>query len=192
MGHSTLSFLIVVFLSSISFSAHADDTETKTMHEKHMKMLTEKKDSASATKSPSLAIPLDEMNQLDQRTPVPLPPQMALHQKQNMREHLESVQEIIAGLSKKDFKAIATGAKRMGLTPEMGKMCEMMGAGATGFSERAIQFHKSADEIALFAQKKDERGVMNGLNKTLTQCTSCHATYRQQIVSESAYKAFSK
>jgi cytochrome c556 len=134
--------------------------------------------------------PTTELNQLDKRIPVPLLPHMALHQKQNMREHLESVQGIIAGLSKKDFKAIAESASKMGFTPEMGQMCEHMGAGAAGFTEKAIHFHKTADTIVLAAKHRDQKGVLTALKGTLTQCTSCHATYRQQIVDEEMMKVF--
>ena len=126
--------------------------------------------------------PAMELDRMDQRTPVPLSPHMALHQKQNMRDHLEAIQAIIAGLAKKDFPAIETAAARMGFSKEMEGMCQRMGAGAPGFSDRAIKFHKTADEIAVYARKKDEKGVLDGLNRTLEQCSSCHATYRQQIV----------
>jgi cytochrome c556 len=134
--------------------------------------------------------PTAELNQLDTRTPVPLLPHMALHQKQNMREHLEAVQAIIGALSKKDFKFVEVAASKMGFTPAMGKMCERMGAGAEGFSERAIKFHRSADDIVSFAKKSDQAGVLKSLNSTLTQCTSCHSTYRQQLVDQKTYDAF--
>jgi cytochrome c553 len=138
----------------------------------------------------AMSDPTTELNQLDKRTPVPLLPHMALHQKQNMREHLESVQGIIAGLSRDDYKAVAQYAAQMGFTPEMGQMCEHMGAGAEGFSEKAIHFHKTADTIVQAAKKRDRNGVMKALNSTLTQCTSCHATYRQQVMDEATYNAF--
>nr|MBP9088338.1 hypothetical protein [Kofleriaceae bacterium] len=38
------------------------------------------------------------LDQLDTRKPMPLLPMMANHQKQNMREHLEAVQGIMAAL----------------------------------------------------------------------------------------------
>jgi hypothetical protein len=134
--------------------------------------------------------PTMELNQADNRVPVPLVPHMALHQKQNMREHLESVQGIIDGLLRKDFKGIETAASKMGFTEMMGQMCQKMGAGAEGFTEKAITFHKTADQIAIYARKKDEKGVLSSLHRTLSQCTSCHATYRQQVVDEATYNAF--
>lgn len=130
------------------------------------------------------ADPRDRLEVLDKRIPVPLLPQMALHQKQNMREHLESVQGIVAGLYSKDFKAIETTATKMGYTEEMGQMCQRMGAGAEGFAEKAIQFHKTADGIVLAAKKHDQKEVLDHLQNTLSLCTSCHATYRQEIVDE--------
>lgn len=137
---------------------------------------------AWATESASHADPAMELERMDQRTPVPLSPHMALHQKQNMRDHLEAIQAIVAGLAKQDFPAIEAAAARMGFSKEMEGMCQRMGAGAPGFSDRAIKFHKTADEIAVYARKKDEKGVLDSLNRTLAQCVSCHATYRQQIV----------
>ncbi len=187
MRRSRFVFLIISTIAAMSsMAAHADDTaDMKAMHEKHMQQMNKKSGAV-----PSLAGPVEELNQLDTRTPVPMPPYMANHQKQNMREHLEAVQGIISGLSKKDFKAIAAAAKRMGFSEEMGNMCEHMGAGAAGFTEQAIQFHKSADEIARFAEKRDQLGVITGLNNTLNRCTTCHSTYRQQIVDEATYKSF--
>ncbi len=187
MCRSQLVFSILsTVIASTSVVSHAADAAgMKSMHEKHMQTMNKKSESVS-----SLGSPTEELNHLDTRTPVPMPPYMALHQKQNMREHLEAVQGIIAGLSKKDFKAIATAAKRMGFSDEMGKMCQHMGAGAADFTDQAIQFHKSADEIVRFAERKDQQGVITGLNKTLNKCTACHSTFRQQIVDEATYRSF--
>jgi len=179
------SILSTVIASTSVVSHAADAAGMKSMHEKHMQTMNKKSESVS-----SLGSPTEELNHLDTRTPVPMPPYMALHQKQNMREHLEAAQGIIAGLSKKDFKAIATAAKRMGFSDEMGKMCQHMVAGAVGFTDQAIQFHKSADEIVRFAEKKDQQGVITGLNNTLNKCTACHSTFRQQIVDEATYRSF--
>ncbi len=187
MRRSQFAFSILsTIIASTSIVSHAADAaDMKSMHEKHMQTMKKKSESVS-----SLGSPAEELNQLDTRTPVPMPPYMALHQKQNMREHLEAVQGIMAGLSKKDFKAVATAAKRMGFSDEMGKMCQHMGAGAAGFTEQAIQFHKSADEIVRFAEMKDLQGIIARLNNTLNKCTACHSTFRQQIVDEATYKSF--
>lgn len=123
----------------------------------------------------------------DTRISLPLRPALARHQKQNMREHLEAVQAIVAGLATGDFTAIETAASRMGYSRETATQCEHMGADAPGFAERAIAFHKSADEIAAAARRKDIQDVTANLSRTLVQCTGCHATYRQDIIGKRSH-----
>ena len=73
---------------------------------------------------------------MDTRTPVPLLPMMADHQKRNMRDHLLAVQEIVAALAADNFAAVERSAGRIGYSEQMGQMCVHMGAGAPGFTER--------------------------------------------------------
>ena len=88
---------------------------------------------------------------LDTRTPVPLVPMMANHQKQSMRDHLVVVQEIVASLASKDFAAIERTASRIGYSEEMGTMCSHMGAGAAGF-ETARTASTSSRSAALLTR----------------------------------------
>ena len=125
-----------------------------------------------------------ELDALDSRTPVPLLPAMALHQKQNMQDHLAAVQEIVTALGARDFEAVDSAARRIGHSPPMERMCNQMGAAAPGFTERALSFHRTADGIAAAARARDERGVLAALGDTLRACTGCHATYKQQLVAE--------
>ncbi|MBK8012028.1 MAG: hypothetical protein IPK13_11820 [Deltaproteobacteria bacterium] len=57
---------------------------------------------------PSLAAggcqPFEELAGLDHRTPVPLQPMMAWHQKQNMMEHLVAIQRITDSLAREDWE----------------------------------------------------------------------------------------
>lgn len=124
---------------------------------------------------------------MDARTPVPLLPMMANHQKQNMRDHLVAVQEITAGVAANDFSAIEHGASRIGFSDQMGAMCKHMGAGAAGFTDRALAFHHTADGIREAAKRRDMKVVLVKLNETLTACTSCHATYKQQVVDDATW-----
>jgi hypothetical protein len=107
---------------------------------------------------------------------------MAQHQKQNMREHLEAVQGVVAALAVGDFAGVGAAAKQMGFSETMGRMCEHMGAGAPGFTEQALTFHHTADEIVSAATRQDGPAVLAALTKTLQTCTACHATYKQQPV----------
>ena len=126
---------------------------------------------------------------LDPRTPLPLLPMMAHHQKQNMRDHLEAVQQITAAVARSDFDAVATAAKRIGYSEQMGRMCQHMGSGAPGFTELALEFHHRADTIATAAESRNLSAVSAALAETLTTCTTCHARFKQQIVDERTWAA---
>src|SRR5581483_4685525 len=124
---------------------------------------------------PSLTAADALFDSMDTRVPVPLLPMMANHQKQNMREHLAAVQEIIGAVGVKDFDAIAGAAAKIGYSDQMGQMCNHMGAGAPGFTEQALRFHHTADKISEAARGRDMPGVLSSLNETLATCTGCHS-----------------
>jgi cytochrome c556 len=117
---------------------------------------------------------------------------MANHQKQNMRDHLEAVQQIVAAIGAKDFVAIEKAAGRIGYSEQMGQMCTHMGAGAPGFTEAALNFHHTADTIGAAAKKRDLAGVLTALNNTLATCTSCHATFKQHVVDDALWGQLTK
>jgi len=130
----------------------------------------------------------DALDRLDPRTPLPLLPMMANHQKQSMREHLEVVQAIVAAISSSDFEAAERAAARIGLSEQMGQMCTHMGAAATGFTERALEFHQTADRIAVAARARDGAALLTAFSATLQTCTSCHAAWKQQVVDEPTWQ----
>jgi hypothetical protein len=131
---------------------------------------------------PNTCAPLAELDQLDPRTPVPLQPMMAWHQKQNMQEHLVAIQRIVDGLASEDWEAIAEAAKLIETSPQMQQMCQHMGAGAPGFTELALEFHQRADAIGEAASAHDGPAVLRATSNTLAACTGCHAAYRQELV----------
>jgi hypothetical protein len=129
---------------------------------------------------------------IDKRIPVPLGPMMANHQKQNMRDHLLAVQEIATALAAKDFSAVEKSAGRIGYSEQMGQMCTHMGAGAPGFTDAALNFHRTADTIADAAKKQDPDAVLSALSRTLATCTGCHATFKQQVVDDGTWSSLTK
>lgn len=139
---------------------------------------------APVAPAPGPAAVLDAM---DSRKPVPLLPMMANHQKQNMRDHLLAVQEIVLALSTDDFAAIEASAKRIGFSDKEAAMCNHMGAGAPAFIEQALAFHHQADRIGEAARARDRAKVVTELGATLQTCTSCHGTWKQQIVDEATW-----
>ncbi len=148
--------------------------------------------SAAAVPPPSATPAQAALDSLDRRTPVPLLPMMANHQKQNMRDHLVAVQEIIAAVGAEDFEAVQRSVTRIGYSEQMGQMCERMGAGAPGFTELALEFHHSADTIGEAARAHDAAGTLKALGNTVAVCTSCHRSFRQRVVDEVAWAALAK
>lgn len=122
----------------------------------------------------------------DTRRPVPLSEMMALHQKQNMRDHLLAIQEIIGALAARDFAAAAKSASRIGSSPQAEQMCQHMGAGAPGFAEKGMLFHRTADRIIEAAERRDLDASLRAVSETLSACDSCHREFRQEIVDDGA------
>jgi hypothetical protein len=143
---------------------------------------------AKAQPSPSPIAANEMLDRMDPRSPVPLLPAMASHQKQNMRDHLVAVQEVVSALSIADYAGVEAAAARIGFSQAMGQMCSHMGAGAPGFAEQAIEFHHTADRIGVAARERDGAAVTMALSSTLQGCTSCHAVWKQQVVDEPTWQ----
>jgi hypothetical protein len=139
---------------------------------------------SSAAAAPGAASAAEALDRMDTRAPVPLLPMMANHQKQNMRDHLVAVQEIVAAIATDDFASVERAARRIGFSEQMGQTCTHMGAGAPGFAERALDFHHTADRVSAAARDRDRIRVLTELGATLQTCTSCHAAWKQQVVDE--------
>lgn len=123
-----------------------------------------------------------------ERAPLPLLDYMAEHQLQNMRDHLAAVQEILASLAANDFEGIERAATRIGTSEKMKMMCDHMGAAAPGFTDMALNFHRTADTIVEAAKKQDKQQVIASLSATVNTCVACHSSYKQQIVDEATWK----
>jgi hypothetical protein len=63
-----------------------------------------------------------------------------------------------------------------------------MGAAAPGFTEQALEFHRTADRIAAAARAGDRTRVLAALAATVQTCTACHATWKQQVVDEATWQ----
>jgi hypothetical protein len=70
----------------------------------------------------------------------------------------------------------------------MQQMCQHMGAGAEGFTELALEFHRRADAIGEAAREHDGPAVLRATSNTLQACTGCHAAYRQDIVDATTWE----
>jgi hypothetical protein len=132
------------------------------------------------------------LDELDTRAPVPLLPMMANHQKANMRDHLLAVQEITLALAGNDFQGVEAAAKRIGSSEQMTRSCEHMGSKAAGFTQAALGFHTTADSIVEAAKRRDRDGVLGALGRTLGACTSCHASFKQEVVDEATWASLNQ
>lgn len=142
-----------------------------------------------ATATTDACQPIAELNALDPREPLPLQPMMAWHQKLNMQDHLVAIERIIDALAKEDWDAIRAASARIESSPQMQQMCEHMGAGADGFTEMALDFHRRANAIGEAAKAQDTQAVLQATSNTLQACTTCHSTYRQELVNAETWTA---
>jgi len=114
----------------------------------------------------------------DSRTSLKLPAPMRTNQLAMMREHLKAVDDIIAYIATGDFDAAShTAHSKLGLTPEMKKMCNMFGN--DDFRTLGLAFHKSADELGDVLKTGDLKRSLTALHRTMDNCVRCHATFRQ-------------
>ncbi len=128
------------------------------------------------------------LDRLDDRSPVPLIPMMALHMKADMKDHLLVVEEITLALAAGDFEAVDESASRIAFTEDLANRCDHMGSGAPGFPELGIEFHRKASGIRVAAQARDRDGVLRALGETIQVCTGCHARFRQEVVDSAAWE----
>lgn len=125
--------------------------------------------------------PYERLNQIDSRTPIPMHAYMALHHKEEMRDHLKVMQEVVEALSRKDYTAVEKSAQRLASGGEMG--CAMMSGGVKGYETLAEHLHAQAQTVVDAARRKDQIRVLTALNGTLETCVACHSAYKQSLVS---------
>ena len=117
----------------------------------------------------------------DERTQLNIPEPMKVMQKGMMREHLGTVQEIVAALAKNDLaKAAEITSANLALTPEEEQRCGMVEkmTGEADFTKFGIAMHKKADELVAAAKAGNRDGALAALDGVIGQCNACHARFR--------------
>lgn len=118
------------------------------------------------------------MGSTDKRTSLGIGEPMKSNQLAMMRDHLAAVNEIVALIAAGSFdKASNIAHQRLGLTPEMQKMCRMFGN--ADFQNMGIAFHKSADHLGDVLKSRDTKASLNALHDTMNYCIACHQAFRQ-------------
>lgn len=114
----------------------------------------------------------------DGRISLGLSPKMKQRQLSNMRSHLMAIQSIIGMIGDGKFDdASEIAHSKLGLTPEMRKMCNMFKN--KKFRTLGLAFHGSGDALGDALKTKDINRSLLAVRTTLGYCVKCHATFRQ-------------
>ncbi len=118
------------------------------------------------------------MNHPDDRTSLNLPAPMRAMQKRMMRDHLAAVNEIVGLIAEDRFdKASRIAHARLGLTPEMKRMCDRFEN--ADFRAMGLAFHRRADELGEVLKTRNTKRSLAALHRVMNSCVQCHATFRQ-------------
>lgn len=122
--------------------------------------------------------PMHDMASTDRRISLGLQAPMRQHQLTLMREHLRAVRDIISDISAGSFdEASRTAHQKLGLTPEMKRMCNRFSNG--DFRKLGLAFHRRADELGEVLKTRDLKRSLDALRATMNVCVECHSKFRQ-------------
>ena len=118
----------------------------------------------------------------DPRAPVKLPPDVRAAFMEEMRHHMDSLDDVIAALAAADFAAAAKGARTelaigggKGLGRFMPVEFREMGL---GMHRAAADFAEVADAVPAQASAADWKKTMEALQMISAQCRGCHSAFR--------------
>lgn len=116
----------------------------------------------------------------DARQLVKLPEMMQHHMLTNMRDHLQTLNQILIDMSNDELgKAADLAEARLGMSslPLHGAshMAKFM---PKAMQELGTNMHKAASRFALKAQEGDPKAAYKALTDVTSSCIACHATYR--------------
>jgi len=139
----------------------------------------------------------------DTRLMVQFPPDMQTHFLGNMRDHMQTLNEILEALARDDYAAASKVAtERLGLESPSAAGCkrpsaeqvsrppaqssrkpttmeEMMEAYMPeAMRGLGLSMHTAASDFARVAKTEDRAGAMTALSHVTQNCVSCHASYR--------------
>jgi hypothetical protein len=100
--------------------------------------------------------------------------------KLTMREHLEALQAIVAGLGRQEFEQAAKIAhEELGFPKHHQAMQREAGATfPSKYHELAMAHHQEAEDLAKVIPSKDLKTILPQLERTIGACVSCHRAYK--------------
>jgi len=118
--------------------------------------------------------------QQDERVSLGLGRQAEAGLKLTMREHLEALQAIVAGLGRQDFAQAAKVAhEELGFPKHHQAMEREAGAAfPPKYHELAMAHHQEAESLAEVIPSKDLKTILPQLEKTIGACVACHRAYK--------------
>jgi len=122
---------------------------------------------------PSLAL-------ADDRALVQMPEPMQAHMLSNMRDHLASINEILALLAdNKTDKAAEVAEQRLGISSlEAHGAAHVAQYMPEGMQQAGNAMHKAATAFALKAQEGELLPAYRALKDVTNSCVACHSAYR--------------
>lgn len=116
----------------------------------------------------------------DTRQLVKFPEMMQQHMMTNMRQHLESINEILLLMSNNKLdKAADVAEQRLGMSSltshNASHMAKFM---PNGMRQAGTSMHKAASRFALKAQEGDSIAAYKVLGEVTSACVACHSGYR--------------
>jgi len=116
----------------------------------------------------------------DKRQLVELPEMMQKHMLGNMRDHLQTLNQILIDMSNNELsKAADLAEARLGMSS-----LTLHGAShMAGFMPKPMQtmgtnMHRAASRFALKAQEGELKPAYQALTEVTKSCVACHAAYR--------------
>lgn len=101
-----------------------------------------------------------------------------------MREFLESVQQINEGILNNNAEIIITAAKKSGGSVIAHAPNGLLKSLPVGFKKLGFATHEIFDEIAKNAENNFEpKQIQTQLNQLLNNCTACHKAYKISTIS---------
>jgi len=122
---------------------------------------------------PSLAL-------ADDRELVKMPEPMQAHMLSNMRDHLATINEILALLAEnKTDKAAEVAEQRLGVSSlEAHGAAHMARYMPEGMKQAGNSMHTAATAFALKAQEGELLPAYRALKEVTNSCVACHSAYR--------------
>lgn len=116
----------------------------------------------------------------DPRQLINLPEMMQQHMLANMRDHLQTLNQILIYMSKNDLgKAADIAEARLGMSSlPLHGASHMAGFMPKPMQELGTNMHKAASRFALKAQEGELKPAYRALTEVTSSCIACHAAYR--------------